>query len=312
MKLKPMRAYPEPEYPVLEDFDGVKILSRSLPERWKSRRIVCLALMFTVASGLYACDDKTGEEPEEIVEDGLQIPDTRGDETVKSREEIIEDGSSPSDYGGAETGNKPEETKKQKPTLPDDGRMYVPVFIHGNGRGSYGCDSVSPPVYLSEDEAAQVIREVAREYGVDFSGSGTKKSDNLPYTNIFDFGEEKTTDTYSGEFVLDGYDEKLGIGYEFVSQQDVKDWNLEGDMHSTVESYDMHGTAERLATAVPETAVFYDPGANFNEFNFKSNDGLSLQEYVKKYTAEQKVRMSEDLRAQVIDFLEWLKAQGVI
>jgi hypothetical protein len=44
-----------------------------------------------------------------------------------------------------------------------------PVFIHGRGRGSYGCVSVAPPSFLSEDEAFEVIQREAQKYGLVFS-----------------------------------------------------------------------------------------------------------------------------------------------
>ncbi|MBR4961964.1 MAG: hypothetical protein IKY52_13800 [Clostridia bacterium] len=186
--------------------------------------------------------------------------------------------------------------------------LSVPLFVHGEGRGSFGCDSVLPPVYLSEDEAAQVIRETAREYGVDFSGKGTVESRKLPYTNVY--GVEMD-DTYKGTLTLDGYDSVLGIGYEYVSQKDVSDWHKDTNIMSTVETFDMKGTAERLTNAVKNTAVFYDPGMDYSTMpEWHSED--DWERAVDEYHARQKERMTEDLRAQVVDFLEWLRGQGVI
>src|ERR1035438_3198523 len=37
----------------------------------------------------------------------------------------------------------------------------APLFIHGEGRGAFGCVATNPPIFLSEDEAKQVIREEA-------------------------------------------------------------------------------------------------------------------------------------------------------
>ena len=186
--------------------------------------------------------------------------------------------------------------------------LEVPLFVHGNGRGSFGCDSVLPPVYLSEDEAAQVIRETAKEYGVDFSGKKTVQSKKLPYTNVY--GDEMNK-TYSGELNLDGYDASLGIGFEFVSRKDVSDWHRDTEWMSTVETYDMKGTAEKLTGALKNTAVFYDPGMDYSSMpEWHSEDDWDRA--VDEYHARQKERMTGDLRAQVVDFLEWLKGQGVI
>lgn len=194
--------------------------------------------------------------------------------------------------------------------------VVIPLFAHGEGRGSYGCESVAPPVYLSEDEAAQVIRETAREYGLDFSGTGTVSGERLPYTNLY--GD--TTATWSGELPLDGYDEETGLGYLFVSQDDVENWAKDSQVYSTVASYDMKGTAERLTDTLQNTAVFYDPGIDtallqqwWQDWNqTESEKYTDRMEKEAEYTAAQKAQMEEKLRAQVIDFIAWLQTQGIL
>src|SRR5450759_3640970 len=42
----------------------------------------------------------------------------------------------------------------------------APVFEHGKGVGSFGCIAVNPPIFLSEDEARQVIVEEAKRAGI--------------------------------------------------------------------------------------------------------------------------------------------------
>lgn len=175
----------------------------------------------------------------------------------------------------------------------------APIFEHGSGRGSFGCESVAAPVFLSEEEAAQVIREEALLQGVDFSGSKSIHGE-FPATSLYSFLEEEPDPgTWRGTLELDGYDEVLGIGFEYVSKQDVIDWLKDDKTLATVESYDMKGTAERLADAVDNVAVFYDPTAS-EDFDSSTN------------RTEQKEQMKEQLREQVRDFLTWLAGEGVI
>lgn len=44
--------------------------------------------------------------------------------------------------------------------------MVAPLFRHGQGRGAFGCVAVSPPVFLSEEEAMTVIAEELGRSGV--------------------------------------------------------------------------------------------------------------------------------------------------
>jgi len=133
------------------------------------------------------------------------------------------------------------------------------------------------------------------------------ESDALPYTDIYGGGTEQT---YAGNLQLDGYDAEKGIGFAFVSKADVAAWHKDTGMASTVASYDMQGTARRLAEGLKGTAVFYDPGPDYSQIPQWGSDDWDKE--VEIYIETQKARMEEDLRAQVMDFIIWLQAQGVI
>jgi hypothetical protein len=47
----------------------------------------------------------------------------------------------------------------QNPAQAKAVAIVAPIFQHGEGRGATGCIVMSPPVFLSEQEALQVIRE---------------------------------------------------------------------------------------------------------------------------------------------------------
>lgn len=44
--------------------------------------------------------------------------------------------------------------------------IVAPIFEHGKGRGLTGCIVVSPPVFLSEEEAMQIVREELGKHGI--------------------------------------------------------------------------------------------------------------------------------------------------
>ena len=63
----------------------------------------------------------------------------------------------------AEDGRDTSARRVPAPEQPDPSRdafSVAPVFIHGEGRGALGCVVVSPPVFLSEAEALEVLAHV--------------------------------------------------------------------------------------------------------------------------------------------------------
>jgi hypothetical protein len=57
---------------------------------------------------------------------------------------------------------------RQSAAKPAASRV-APLFQHGDGRGSFGCRAVNPPVFLSESEARQVIMDEAKRAGINFA-----------------------------------------------------------------------------------------------------------------------------------------------
>lgn len=208
-------------------------------------------------------------------------------------------------YGCAKADTRDKEESEK------DLNVSVPFFTHGEGRGAYGCIMVAPAVYLSEEEALQIIREEAEAQGVDFSDTKSIKGMHFPSTNIY-YGDDKY-ETWKGSIELDGYDSDLQIGFEYVSQDDVMEWAKQTDYWCSVTELDMMGTGERLSKAVKNTAVFYDPGSNSDEYEMDwEADSETRLAYEEAYRTEQKKLMQENLRAQVRDFLDWLVAEGIL
>jgi hypothetical protein len=252
MKISPLRNYPLPRYPTQMDILRDPALLRALPVRWSARPAVCIALLLSLSSGLFGCSLATQDSPSETTTEGTTLGPT------------------------------------PRPTL----NQTIPVFIHGDGRGAYGCVSVTRPVFMSEDEAAYIIRDEAEKRGVHFTAKRSVDSIEFPATNLAPHSLESTRmeKTWQGIIELDGYDPTLNIGYEFVSTDDIIAWA--DSRGCSVEEYDMKDTAERLAKVVLNTAVFYDPGE-------RTENNIAIDR-------------TEDLRRQVRDFLDWLAGQGII
>ena len=104
-------------------------------------------------------------------------------------------------------------------------------------------------------------------------------------------------------------------------QKDFADWETKTHKaYCTVSSYDFDATARVLTNGLAHTkgktilAVFYEPGASAPKMDYPKKD--ATEDDMKAFwEAKQKAAKElgeKELREQVRDFLEWLKAQGVI
>ena len=293
---EPVKRYSPPKYPTQETVMKDPKILYITPKRWKGKPGVMTALVLTITTGLAAC----GSSGPDASSGAVVAPESSGFGTSSTVSEYVTIGEVPDASVPLTT------PVGETPSLGS-----IPVFEHGLGRGSYGCVSVAPPVFLSEEEAMQVIREEAEAQGVNFDSQKTI-SGTFPGTDLS--GTVSDPGTWEGDLKLDGYDAKLNIGVEFISTDDVSDWHQDHGVMSSVSSYEALQTAQALSDVTENVAIFYDPmSADFREFNFDWEDPEGdYDAYSVAYTAEQKEKVIEDLRAQVQDFLEWLKGQGVI
>ncbi len=287
MKLKPVASIPSPKYPRKEEV-GAEALRSSPPKRWAGSPAAKAALGALAAmslTGLAACDAAPG---------GAEIAPSLTTEASVSQSAIVSD---------IPMGDV------LAPVI-----SVAPLFLHGEGLGSFGCVMVSPPAFLSEDEALSVINNVAKDYGLSFSAQDAPELQSVlqPVTNIYEPDKAAEPHQY-GALALDFADEAHGVAIEFVSVDDVKAWHEETGVAISVERYATQDTAAQLSEAL-ETAgdadnagitvgVLYDPCESAPEENGEDWEN-----------AEQQARAlsKEQLSAQVKDFCEWLRAQGVI
>jgi len=225
--------------------------------------------------------------------------------------------------------------------------IVAPIFEHGEGRGATGCVVVNAPVFLSEQDAMQVIREELRKSGVVLSETNSKLDDVtipqkeeewLTENNKLNIRQKAT----GGQkpLVLQGFDPKKKVGVAVVEYSDYFD--LGGARsHSTVQGYDFKEIAKDVRKRASESGrdfymgTFYDPTAAregrggdgdfykkvqplYDEIE-KTKDPAVKEQKQKQIEAmwEEHLNPLKDssrrmLRMQVKDFVDWLKGQGVI
>jgi hypothetical protein len=303
MRLQPVKKYISPKYPDKATVRFNPNLLKKLPDRWKGNISVKVAMSSLIVMMLAACEQSL---PSNFVNNGT-----------------IEAGP-----GGKSNNGEGE-------------RIYVaPLFVHGTGRGAFGCVSVAPPNFLSEEEAFQVVQEEAEKLGLEFSRDGhALKNIDIPVTDIFPSpsrkeDETKLLNTKAGELQLDGFDGNKSIGFEFISKDDFVSWHEQKNRWASVETYDLIPAAETLRSSLEEktegstVGIFYDPMVFSEEINNKyseksieiyENQQLSdeqkreeWQKLNESYKAELKQLAEDELREQVKDFINWLKAEGII
>ena len=239
------------------------------------------------------------------------------------------------------------------------GALVAPIFEHGKGGGATGCMVMSPPVFLSEEEALQVISEELAKHDVELTETnraipGAKiprryqvmetqlwgvrapdwllkwnKQNQIIPSSAFKMVLRNVVDHKKGVPLLaDGCDPNRSIAVEYVSQEDHRD--VRSPVLSTVTSYDFKGISESVVEEVEKHGkqqvhfgTFYDPCVPL-DFGKTTAQAEAMQKASKEeqriarrkhYEAIRDAAKAESrrlLRQQVLDFVNWLKGQGVI
>lgn len=282
MKVQPLYSYPPPCYPDRGQALRQPQLLLTLPQRWRRNRSVCAALVSLAAILLSSCAN----------DDHLAGP-TQGGQTDRVQ------------------------SATPTPTSPG---VVAPLFQHGEGRGGFGCVSVAPPAFLSEAEAYDVIAQAAKEAGIEMSRPGpTITHVQTPLVRFYaEQRNEAIQGTAEQAVQLDGQDICGKVAFEFVSTDDLESWHKdEGGVRSSVTSYAFELAAgslrDGLAQVNPPMAVgvFYDPGYAYNDAVKKIITETGYEKEA-EMVRQLKELVKADLRAQVLDFLAWLKAQGIV
>jgi hypothetical protein len=202
--------------------------------------------------------------------------------------------------------------------------VVAPIFAHGEGRGATGCVVVSPPTFLSEEEALQVVRE-------ELAKAGIKLGQGMPLPEVTVEYEDpdarwmRSSDNWLGDPVetvskpasLTAVDRQQRVGVAIVTTDDCD--RFRGGYWSTVSSYDTKGLAGSVADALRTQAkqdlcvgVFYDP---LEKWSFRDvevaapheDESEDIETIFEKVTQAATEKSQTQLRRQVQDFVAWLK-----
>jgi hypothetical protein len=268
VNITPLKRYRTPQYPIQEVLRTHPELLRLVPKRWADAPLVVSAL--SLACMILAARDGTG----------------------------------------GDTSSNAKAAHKPAPYAKTETARIAPIFHHGEGRGAFGCVSVVAPVFLTEEEARQVITEEASAAGVHFSNvrkaiAGVERPVTYNSELVFD-ARTREPKVRQSRLMLDGTDPQRNVSFEFVSNQDMKEWEIEEyyGASSSVYEYGGRDAAELLQKGLAKihadgaVAVFYDPVSTYGRGN--------------QSEAKAREKTVEELRRQARDFVSWLKTQGII
>jgi hypothetical protein len=208
-----------------------------------------------------------------------------------------------------------------KPKISCKALLVAPIFDHGTGRGSTGCVVVSPPVFLSEEEAMTIIKEELSKSGIILAAGKTIFPKVQMHKEIGHCSDGRGT---CKPLQMDLQDSTGHIHIEYFSKEDNLFMTEECPpktvwMMSTVQSYDPKGMAEQMRTGLQKRAgrgvfgVFYDPLVSRDMLEMaREMYSTNGQGIFRRTQSEFRAEAKELLRQQVQDFAQWLADQKVI
>lgn len=308
MKIRPVQTYPAPGYPTREQARQDPDLLKNVPARWEK------APGFAALLGLLALTSSGAE----AAEDGAPPPAAALDPE-----------------GGGERGTAADVQRA--------GAIVAPILdeaLERDGRGAFGCVAISPPSFLSEDEALELIRTELEAAGLRLRDDAVLEDMTAPTGPAESRKETKGPD---GETVIqvnpgwgqpnvlgqrpvrfDWADPDRAVYIDYLTRRDYREW--EGYSRSTADYYDFSKLAQRVAEAYGRYpaedrtvfGVFFDPLAHPG-VEVSPIEGLPPEqarrvdaEYRRAAAEAQDSRGRDKLRRQVRHFVEFLKQEGVL
>ena len=215
----------------------------------------------------------------------------------------------------------------------------VAVMMAGSlvtGRPAFACVAVSPPAYLSEEDALSVIREELMTVDVELSeGPACIEGLEMP---VYHCKKKRDTEIGGGDSLeteqigvrpleVDALDPVRRIAVEFIGVNDEK--AVPGvSKKSRVEIYSTRLYAKLITEEINKNSgrqlhyrAFYDPQGRVSLVSVprppdtgktraeRKEDEKSFERATVEASRQESLR---ELRVQVKDFIEWLKGQGAI
>jgi hypothetical protein len=277
MKIKPVKQAKTPNYPILDYYiKNPGLLSKNIPDSWIRNKYVTTSLATFILFGTPKAKIYANQNGTEILEK------LRSESKDQTKDEI------------------------------KDSIKIAPIFAHGDGSGATGCIVMSPPVFISEDEARSIIFNALEAEGIKFDTIDcpeiTFKSN--PIANDCYVGDDDTTKVPDAnvELKMDGYNKELNLAIQFVSRVDYFKFSSDDGCFSSVQEYDTKKAAEiirgeLITNGKTNAVVFYDP---ITAIDFDSNKNW------KENQKEAKEEAEKLLLAQVEDFIKWIRKENSV
>lgn len=284
LTVTPVVSYKGPRYPDRSSVESdPSILLENVPMGWLKKPLAAGALLAFVMGGYspaHGTENVRGDKKEKRVETGKQAKEK--DEKQLQREQL-----------------------QQK----QNAAAVAPLFLYGTGSGSLGCVVVSPPSFLPENEALDLIIAELKNHGFRFGRreqlvEGLTISSRRARYNVKTYKYNVTETGDKSLFYFDLYDEKTNIGIKYITDSNY--YKLGGPWSgSSVSSYDMVDVAQGIRETLKEhysrskdkkfnAVVFYDPMAPYK------GSGMGRSEAV------------VDLLKQVREFARWWQAHAPV
>ena len=204
--------------------------------------------------------------------------------------------------------------------------VVAPIFEQG--KGSAIPDETEQPLYLLSDrEAMDIIKDEAAKAGLELESFGSDDGDTYMVNAVTsvstitkDGGSEYTECITLGTAVeLEALDREKKIAVSFISGAE-SEYGKSSNTFYFMESRALDAASSWAGKDAPYViGVFYDPGAVYSDENIMSlwvdymyGAEDQKEESKTKYDEAVKACLEENLRAQVDDFTDWLKDQGII
>lgn len=307
MKIRPVQRYPDPNYPLQEQVRQSPELLKSLPTRWEK------APGFAALLGVMALA------------------------TARAEAATAEEGTPPPALDPEAAAGKQEASAAAEKA----GAVVAPILaeaLEHDGRGSFGCVAVSPPSFLAEDEALDLIRAELEAAGLRLrddavlegvmapTGPGNdtrgEKGDGRESRVVDDWGNPNQLGLRPVQF--DWVDPDRAVYIEYLTRRDYREW--EGLATSTADTYDFPELAQKVVEAYGKYpagrqttfGVFFDPLAHPGVEEVPvtglapEEERLADAEYKQAAAAAADSRGRDKLRRQVRHFVEFLREEGVL
>jgi len=316
MKIKPVKKYTPPAYPTITEAKQDARLLTTLPRRWGRNHH--LATLLGTGLMLGAARGNDADAPQNA-EAAAVLPRGGGEDADEKVVRAIP-------------------ITRVAPMLED--------ALANDGRGGFGCMAISAPVFLSENEALDLIQ-------AELEKAGLKLRDMVPVDGLQmpaaerevvkiegndwrEMFKPRMINLEAGTYMFDLGTADKSVVVKFLQKKDYEQWLAETGSHSSYESFNLSWLATQVAGAFRQRetgdpvviGLFFEPSTyplmqldlrgldDEQKFLARKQSGNLWQtrndeSWQARHDAT-KERGREKLRAQVSHFVEYLKQEGVV